>query len=281
MSMFISENTISGWETSVAGIQSAMNRSYSLPQLPELSPEALRDVLAAVLLLPGRVEREQLTVNGVLVQGHRIDYSASGESVLALLSGLMNTGDGASAEISASFWLYDDQIVKGSLRGQAGGNTIDCSVELLCDENTVALRLARREDGREQGFCIRHTAVQDHGVLREVWSIYQDFAGTGEETRVAYSWEEASGRLTLDGEGEPVVTIRETGGLIMKTEDLLGLWNGFAGKTGPENLVFCELTLGPGEKVAAPGYKNLDQWMLEDLLVLLRGIGGLFGLDTR
>ena len=282
ISMFINDHTLTGWESAVSGIQKVMNQTYSLPELPEISPEALQDVLAAVLLLPGHVERDQILVNGDVLQGHRIDYSASGGEVLNLLSSLMNTGDGSDAGISASFWLYEDQLVKVSLRGYAGGNSISCSAELRGEENTITLRLARWEGGREQGICIRHSAIQEQGVLRESWSFFQDFNGTGEETRLAYTWEEASGRLTLDGEGTPVVSILKTdSGLTLKTEEFGKLWNNLIGTPGPDNKVACELTLGPGKGVTVPEYKNIDQWTLEDFLVLLKGIGGLFGLDRR
>jgi len=34
-----------------------------------------------------------------------------------------------------------------------------------------------------------------------------------------------------------------------------------------------------GSGFDTPGYKNLDQWSLQDLLALLGGIGGLLGLQ--
>ena len=282
MSMFIGEATISGWETSVAGVQSVMNRSYSLPQLPELSPEALREVVTAVLLLPGNVQREQISVNGSLVQGYRIDYSASGEEVRELLSGLIEPGEGTDGHISASFWLYDDRIVKIVIRGQVGDNSVSCSIELPDGGNPVTLRLARQEEGQERGMCIVHEAETENGILRENWSVFDNFEGTGEPMQIRYKWEAETGRLTPDGDGAPVLTIQETeNGLTLITDDLPGLLSCFSCETVPGSPMLCELTLGPGESVKEPAYKNLDKWRLEDLLVLLRGIGGLFGLDTR
>ncbi len=39
------------------------------------------------------------------------------------------------------------------------------------------------------------------------------------------------------------------------------------------------LTVSRGTDFATPAYKNLDSWSMEDILILLGGLGGLLGLN--
>lgn len=280
ISMFINQDILAGWEASVENVQTVMNRSYQPPQLPQMKPEELRQALTAVLLLPGRVERDQIMVNGVVRGCRRVDYNANGEQVLSVLADLMDTGDGSDARIAASFWIWEDQLVKVSLQGQAGGNSIRCVLELLCGEDTVTVRLSRQEGAEENGFCLEYYASEENGMLREAWTLSDQFDGGENERRFAYSWEPESGQLILDGEGSPRVTISKTEeGIVLHTEDLKSLWQNVSEKSVPGELSYCEVTINHGQGITPPEYKNLDRWSLEDLLVLLGGIGGLFGLD--
>ena len=51
-------------------------------------------------------------------------------------------------------------------------------------------------------------------------------------------------------------------------------------KKALESPVICTLSLQPGQEISVPQYKNLDQWSLEDLWIMIKGLGGLLGIKS-
>lgn len=283
LSMFIGESILSEWDSSVANIQGMMNKDYQLPEVPEISSEEIRQALSAILLLPGKVKRVELPVWGEYVNGYRIDYSARGEQVGQILDHLMDTGDGSDAQISATFYLYENQLVMMQLQCEAGGNSIRCALELMFDTATRTFRYAVKEQGKEQGFCLRHEAESQKGYLHEAWTFYQNFEAKGEGDTFLYRWEPVMGELAIDSGTSVTLNVFETeNGLHVQTEHFERLMAMASGKkTEPQTeAISCSMILQNGAKIATPVYKNIRDWSLEDLLVLLGGVGSLFGLDV-
>ncbi len=161
LSMFVSESVLSQWDGSVAGIQSAMNRSYQLPQLPEVSQTQIQGALAAVLLLPSDVARVQMTVNGEYADCFRISYNAQGEQVGALLGNVMDVGDGADASVVAHFYLHEKELVMAQVNAAAGENSLRCVLELNLGPTSRCIRLEQVKNGKAKGFAHHHQAATE------------------------------------------------------------------------------------------------------------------------
>lgn len=283
LTMFIGESILSGWEASVSDIQSSMERSYQIPELPEISQRDVQRAMTAVLLLPSKVELVEMPVLGEYVKGHRITYSAKGEQVRQVLGYLMDTGDGSNAQVTASFYLYEEQLVMMQLHGEAGGNIIRCALELMFDVATRTFRFAVKEQGQEQGFCFQHEAESQNGYLNEAWTVYPNFESEGKGAEIRYRWEPVMGEMVIGTEPSVTLNIFETeAGLNIQTDHFEWLLDAVFGNE-PDleaEAVSCNMTLQNGAQITTPEYKNISQWSLEDLLVLLGGVGSLFGLKT-
>ena len=81
---------------------------------------------------------------------------------------------------------------------------------------------------------------------------------------------QASVRLNLAGEGEK---------LTVTSQNIAPFLNLFR-KKALESPVICTLSLQPGQEISVPQYKNLDQWSLEDLWIMIKGLGGLLGIKS-
>lgn len=283
ISMFIGESILSGWDSSVADMQEVMNRSYKIPEMPEVSSEDIQRAMTAVLLLPSKIQRVELPFLGVYTNGYRIDYSAKGEQVGQILGYLMDTGDGSDAQVHASFYLYEHQLVMMQLNGEAGGNSIRCALELMFDATTRTFRFSVNEQGEEQGFCLRHEAQSQNGYRDEAWTIYPNFEAEGEGRTLRYRWEPVMGELVLYVQPAVTLNLFETeAGLNIQTDHFEWLMDEIAGKESDlqAEAVSCKLVLQKGAGIDTPEYKNIRDWSLEDLLVLLGGVGSLFGLEV-
>lgn len=284
LSILIGEDILTEWDANVAEIQAMMGRSYRLPQIPEISEQDIQKALTSVLLLPSHVKRAEVSVWGVTGTGHSITYSAEGEKVGEVLGYLMDTGDGSDPSVTVTFYLYDNTLIMAELQGEAGGNQIRYSLELMCEaSDTRVFRAAYTENGEEKGFCLRHTANMSGGNLDESWTLYPDFEGAGKETALYYRWDPSLGNLVITEDQETIaVNLMETdNGLRIQTNQFEQLMAYVTGQEIEDDAepAACTMTLQAGAEIAAPEYKNLDAWSLDDLLVLLGGIGSLIGLS--
>ena len=93
---------------------------------------------------------------------------------------------------------------------------------------------------------------------------------TGEmDLCVVRDGKKAEAKVHLAGEGEH---------LTITTQNAASLLNLFREKN-MESPVIVTLSISPGRPVVTPAYRNLDQWSMEDLWTLLKGLGSLVGLQ--
>lgn len=284
ISVLIGESTISEWEDSVASLQAMMNRSYRIPEMPEISAEDIQRAMLAVMLLPSHVERVQMPVWGIYDQCYRVSYSAKGDQVAQVLGYLMDTGDGADAQLHTSFYLYKQDLVMMQLNGQAGGNSIQCALEFMLDGATTrTLRYAVKEGDIEQGFCLHHSAQTNNGYLDETWILYPNFRAEGEARELHYRWEPVMGEMVLYLQPAVTLNVFQTeAGLNIQTDQYNWLMDALSGEETDwdEENSACNLILQKGARITTPTYKNISQWSMEDLLYLLGNIGGLLGIGS-
>lgn len=285
LKLFVGEKTISQWDESVAGIAEQMAVSYKLPEFPEISQEELQEALMAVLLLPSDVKQEEMKVLGDYQKVYRIQYHVQGDQVRQVLGQLIDGGDGSDPAISVTFYLYEKEIVMLQVQGVSGGNSIRCALEFLCDSpDTITLRFSAHENGEETALYLRHSAEMNGGILKETWVTCPGFEGAGEKTTLAYRWDPTSGDLVTLGQQSVAVNLMETEkGIRIQTnqfEQLLAMLT--QRDVNPDSKPSaCIMTLQTGAQLHKPAYKNLDIWSLDDLVILLEGLGGFMGIKTR
>lgn len=295
LSFLIGDETIAGWEKSVSSLDEFMSRETNLPKI---SQSDIRAALYAILTLDPQVSREKIELSGEKTSVHAITFRATGQQIAKaakphwqeLTSEIADWIDNIKEDpeffIEAVFYLDRGTLIKleasmmsseGSCRLSAGLGKPDekqaLSLELditegetrnlveLSVENTVNKESYQEKtlfnftkNGEKQTYSADYT--YDFNSREMDMNITKD----GEESRI---------RMHLAGEGEK---------LTITTQDITPLINLFREKP-IKNPAVCTLTIMQGNEIAVPEYRNLDQWSLEDLWTLIKGLGSLIGIN--
>lgn len=272
VSLLVPDNTVSQWEEDVSALQTFMNQSHKLPELPELSQEDVRALLLGILGLKSSVQRENCNINGQDLACWRISYHAEGKKVENLLSYIIE-GDTSGGELNGVFYLYENTLVKLLLGGRAGEQGITCSLVLGLDASKDPLQFEMVNNNGEDVTNL-DAMIQAAGDGNERTGSIQLNNST-----VSYTWNSDSGDLllTLPTTGDIRMTLSPAeNGFQIITNDLSKILGSDSNTIGE-----CVMTVGKGADIAVPEYKNLDTWSMNDLLVLLGGIGSMIGLTDN
>ena len=279
LTFLIPASTISEWETSISDIQTATNRSYALPKIPEISEEDIQMLLLGILALPSEVSETELELDDKVVSCHTITYNASGSQITDIF--------GTEAKVHAVFYLCENTVpkIELDLTSEQEINEFEIILGLDAGEDPFSVVYSQRKDETEKRISANVNTHKENNLYSEDWSIQHS---DDEETRnlvFSYEWDVSNGDMLLTaGSGTPQkLNLKETeAGFLLKTEDLHGIIQAFTQEehaTETQNPVSCEMSFSKGSTIKTPEYKNLDQWSMEDLITLLGGIGSLIGLN--
>lgn len=271
ISLLLPDKTIAQWENRVGQLQKLMNGSYSYPKVPQITRKEIELSSLPLLALKGVVSREDAFINGESLNCHKLTYSVSGSPAAQILDTLLDTDDLDKSHLTVSFYLAENVLVKAELTGTAGKDHVSYLLTLGRNPavDNLTLGTAKTENGRASRFSASVSTKWEGERLLETICV--------NETVFSYEWNGRTGDMTLTLPGREKAALHlsetETGFRIITTDlnKLLG-WDG-------EKVSACTMTIAKGTEITVPGYKNLDQWSLEDLLVLLSGVGSLFGLQ--
>lgn len=293
----IGEKTVTNWEKSVAEWQSQMEKSY---EMPRFSTEDLQMALGGIMALKAQVMADTLTINGQKRDVYRVSFSATGPEIASAAHNysdnlsdelqilVQKLGNDPDSEIQASFYVYEDVVVKISCDTTVQNETIRAELFLGMDAARDDLNLSiiqQTKDSLEK-WSVDVQTEYDTAHYGENLSIVHIENGVQDRTAIDYVWDLSSGnmRLNLTEGQEPVSVLlnlqsTETGFRI-STDQFEALMSAFGDekKTGSSS---CVMTVTKGSNFSTPKYKNVDQWSGEDLLTLLGGIGALFGLNIQ
>lgn len=269
--------TMQKWEDSLGNIQEVMNRSY---EMPELSEADYKNLLMGILALKCRVEKAEYPLNGQQVPCYALTYGADGEQVKELLGHILDTESAQTAEVSACFYLYQNQLIALSVDGSAGENHVRYILTLGEDPSTndLTLKTSRTENGATNDMYLEVSTQQSGNHYAETLTITKNQA---ESNRISYDWDTVTGDMTLNWNDVSIeLNMTNTdAGLRIVTDDFGKLTDILLQKEeGTAKTISCTMTLNKGSAIAEPAYKNLDQWSMEDLWILLSSIGELIGL---
>lgn len=275
--LLIPESTMTMWENSLEDIQAIMGRPFRAPQITE---QDVRLLIAGILLLDSRVTPE--TLDGQ--KCFKITYAAQGEEVCDLLSNVLSTEGSATGQITASFYLLNRNLIRVEILGSAGENTVAFSLDLgeQCLNNDLRITIVRKEKGSAASADMTISTASAGTTYRETVSCELTTDMDISRTAVSYTWDSNNGDMILAwNDSLPVrMNVSQTdAGLQIVTEDFAQVMHILAGKKGENTRqISAAVALCPGAPVTVPEYTNLDQWSYEDLMILLKGLGGLLGL---
>ena len=270
LSRLIPSTTLSKMDSSVEKLQVYMNRTRLIPQLPDVQQEEdIHKLVLGLLVLKSDVHKEMLTVDSQSVECLRFDYSATGEQAGTLLGYLMDTGGLSQGDINASFYLYDKTLVAVRCDGRAGENRAALRLDLGLDaaQGNVSIAVEKLENGEKSAFSYKIGAREADGAHTEVIAF-----GT---QSISYDWHPQTGDMVLTLPEKSPISLNLTqaqDGFQIQTKDFAALI-GINSQKG----FYSTMIVRKGAAITPPNYKNLDEWSLDDLLILLGSIGGLLG----
>lgn len=269
LSRLIPSATLSKLDSSVEKLQVYMNRTRQIPQLPEVQEEDIHKLILGLLVLKSDVHKETLTVDGQSLECLRFDYSATGEQAGTLLGYLMDTGGLSQGDIDASFYLYGKTLVAVRCDGRAGENRAALRLDLGLDaaQGDVSIAVEKLENGEKSAFSYKIGARGADGAHTET-------AAFGTQS-ISCDWQPKTGDMVLTLPGKSPISLnlsQAQDGFQIQTKDFAALI-GINSQKGFDST----MTVRKGSAITTPKYKNLDEWSLDDLLVLLGSIGGMLG----
>ena len=270
LSRLIPSATLSKMDSSVEKLQVFMNRTRQIPRLPDVQQEEdVHKLMLGLLVLKSDVHREMLTVDGQSLECLCFDYGATGEQAGTLLGYLMDTGGLSQGDITASFYLHDKTLVAVRCDGRAGENRAALRLELGQDaaQGDVSIAVEKLENGEKSAFSYKIGAREADGAHTETIAF-----GT---QSISYDWKPETGDMVLTLPGKSSISLnlsQAQDGFQIQTKDFAALI-GINSQKGFDST----MTVRKGAAITPPDYKNLDEWSLDDLLILLGSIGGLLG----
>lgn len=294
LAALIGEETISQWENGVSGLADAM--SAELTQ-PEFSAKDIRTALYGVLTLKPQVSKASADWGGAPETVHVISFQASGQQITDAAQPYQKE---LTPQISAwidsirgdpdflaktEFSLDHGTLVKleAHIQYSGGSGIIRAFFDRTIATEPLILEWEIREGETLRRSSLSVDTVADAESYSEDILLTQTQNGKQKSREIHYRHDLSSGemdlqytgegrsaeaRLHLAGEGERIRITTQNAGPIL---DLL--------REKPlKNPVICTLSISPGSPVSIPAYRNLDQWSMDDLLTLLKGLGSLIGL---
>lgn len=289
----IGEDTIQKWEESVAGLQAGMSREYEIPDIADFD---FSMALYGVLALKAQVSTD---VKDSDQKCHVITFSATGDEISAALEQYLPEGsaqigemlkpitDDPESSVTVSFWLSEQTIIRVSGRIQTGEKEIGLALHSGMDagKDDLTILYSAADSEKADSATVQISTDFDNSMYAERMEILTVQGETRDRTVLDYSWSRENGKLLLNltqgGEDTSLqmnLTAAEGGGFCLITdqfETLMGILNDEK-KTGSS---VCTMVVKKGSEIVVPEYKNFNQWTLEDLLLLLGGVGSLFGIS--
>lgn len=286
LNLMVSDSLLSQWDASVQGIREQMNRTYALPKLPQTSQEDVRKLLLGIVAMPCEIEKCSVLLDGNAITCHKLEYRVSGKQVGELLSQATGGAYLEDTVVTASFYLYQKAIVKMMLSCEDGESAINYGISLGLNptEDVLTLQGIESNNGQYDEFIANVTTQRGENSYAETWNIHKTAEGVDKKISFSFEWNPTSGAMVLKSGASTVsLNLTETeNGFRLVTDDLAQLMQiamQNAQTSTKDSKVKCTMTVAKGSEIITPAYKNLDQWSLEDFLVLLGGIGSLFGIN--
>lgn len=278
LSWMIGESVLQKWNDRVLQVQSRMLQEHSLPRIPQMSDSDVQKIILALAALPAKGEKTTVSVQGELLDCHRITYTLSGQ----LLGQVIALDDPESASLKAAFYLKEKNLVLAEVLFSTGLMRRHIQLELGADIRRDPLKISVLNEiqNETQTYTVTADTQQEQGLFRETWTLQKN--GQAASTW-SYDWNPETGKLMLSVNEAAAfaVTLSETeAGLCLRSENISDIFRALTGQQdGFSTPLSGSVTFRRGTELTPPQYKNLNQWSMEDFLILLEGIGALIGLE--
>lgn len=270
LSIFITDSVFSRWENSIQAIQEWTLREYPGFSLLDLPEKMFKNLSLGLLALPCTADTQTLTINGKPTVCKALTYNLNENQTKEVFPQARQ-----GTNVSLSFCLNGCQLAAVQWQSCYNRENECWTLYLGQDPRHKTLTL-QYTDQSGNLTTIAVDTQKSEDLYQEYWEITQK----GETYRISYDWEKEVGKLTLSLSDDPEdceIFLKETEhGVLIRCGQPEKLFP--EKKKGRWHPLSCDLTVTGGSVIAAPVYKNLNQWSLEDFLLLAEGIGLWIGL---
>lgn len=272
ISFAFDDATLNQWTDQIRDLEAFMEDSW---EFPSVSMENIHNILMGIFALKAQVDREDIMLSGVKQTCYVISFETNGAQIAAGLD-YLNTelpiSLRADDEVDIYFWMVDDSVVKIDVSSD------DMDLELYLGKDPLD-DITLQYINADGPMTVTVSTQPDDENYQETIQII----GT-ESTTVSYNWNLTTGDLALTFNRAGEVRSADfnlsptENGFRVITEDFESLMHVLLGiKDSADS--HCVMTVSGGSEFGTPEYKNFSEWSLEDLVTLLSGVGGLFGLN--
>ncbi len=271
LTFFLPEETLHSWESYVSKLEAWANRSFTIPEIPEISQEQIKMITLGILALKCDISEAEVILGDETLKCQRLAYSASGSQVADILTQVLNVPSSNEGNVSATFYLLEKSLVKIEFNGTSGENQAFYTLTLgtNAQSDPLSLIVMEKRNGVANQFSVSLSARQADGdKIQETVCI--------QETPLTYVWNSANGNteLFLPGKKQISLVLKEMdNGFYMQANDFAQLFD-----LDSQTSYACKMHVYKRSNIAIPEYKNLDTWSFQDLLTLLSGIGSVLGI---
>lgn len=282
LSWMIGENLLQKWNNSVLEIQKKVGnepRIPEIPEIPEISETDLQLLKLALAALPVKTERSVLTSEGEEIPCYRISGSVSGTYVTEALQQWIPLNAEEISTVSAAFYIHNNMVRLTEITVTAGDKRIELQAETgeNPSEDPVYLKLIQVINDQTEEFSLKASRILDPDIFSERWIV----TDKEEKYDIAYRWNPETGDLKLifDGNREYSLNMTESeNGLCIQSEHLSALYREVTRGPESQKVYTGTAVIRRGSDFEAPEFRNLDQWSMEDFLILLEGLGTMIGI---
>lgn len=275
-------NVLQKWNANILRIQTAMEKGYPVVQLPVLASSDLQKVLLYVIAAPSDTQKIQMAVNGEMADVHQVSYTLEDPDATEILLQLIGLKDVQAADVIVDFYLYEKELVAIDLEIEAETLTKSIHLEIGPDASTdpITAVITTEEGSATSQKNIHVETYSKSPVFSERW----DFSSTGkEDVSLYYEWQPDSGDMLLrinDSEDIPLNFTGTDDGVKIEADDFSGIFQYIQKRTDDSKQpISGSVIIRKGSSIVTPNYRNLDQWSMEDFLILLEGVGSLLGFS--
>lgn len=271
------------WDSNIGRIQATMEEGYPVVNLPVLASDDLQKLFLFIIAAPSSTQEVRIPMNGTMVDAHRISYALNDPAVSEYLQTVPELENTDSINTAVDFYLYEKKLVAVDLQIETETLIkkicLEFGVNILTDP-IIAL-ITSEEDGVSSQKEIHIETYSKGPVFTEKWR----FSATGkDDVSIYYEWEPQSGEMLLsinDSEIIPLTFTETENGIKIEAEDLRGIFQHIWKRSieREEKPVSGSVVFSKGSEILTPEHRNLDQWSMEDFLILLEGLGGLIGFS--
>ncbi len=284
LDFIVNDAVLDRWNDSIQEIQGWVCREYPQPKLPELNGQEIQKLLLGIAAMPCQIRSGDIMIGTERLTCDELDYTINAEQITGVLSRFMGEKYGAETSAYFSFYLYGDTLVRVSLTGTSGGAPFQYCFDLNQDPTRDPLTLTGSY-GNAQSISVQVSTQSSESHYVESWEIHTIGEGIEKDHSFSFDWVPQNGAMIFRSNQLPAPVFfnfqKTEQGLRLETEDLISLFqlvNQAETISSNAAKAACVLTISKGADIETPGYKNLDQWSMQDFLTLLAGVGSLVGI---